>query len=243
MKNKIIRFIKKEVKRSKAKGVVLGLSGGVDSAVVAVLCAQALGKDRVLCLILPCGNQKQDSLDARALVKKFKLNARVIDLEGVYRAYMKILPKAGRMASANLKARLRMTVIYYFANKFNYLVCGTSNRSERMVGYFTKFGDGAADFLPLGALLKKQVRQLAAALNIHEDIITKAPTAGLWPGQTDEKELGMSYNDLDDILLRLQKRQKQACKSNLVQKVKSSIESSQHKRRLPPICAIYGQYY
>ena len=114
MKNKIIRFIRKEVKQSKARGVVLGLSGGVDSAVAAVLCAEALGGVKVLCLILPCGSHEQDLRDARALVKKFSLKSRVIDLESVYRAYLAILPKAGRMASANLKSRLRMTVEYYF---------------------------------------------------------------------------------------------------------------------------------
>ena len=240
MKNKIIRFIRKEVKQSKARGVVLGLSGGVDSAVAAVLCAEALGGVKVLCLILPCGSHEQDLRDARALVKKFSLKSRVIDLESVYRAYLAILPKAGRMASANLKSRLRMTVEYYFANKLNYLVCGTSNRSERMAGYFTKFGDGAADILPLGGLLKKQVRRLAADLGIPGNIITKPPTAGLWPGQTDEKELGMSYDDLDDILLRIKNGQKQIRARCLVNKVKFCIKSSQHKRRLPPMCTING---
>jgi NAD+ synthase len=240
MKNKIVRFIQSQISRSRSKGVVLGLSGGIDSALTAVLCKHALGREKVLCLLLPCDSHKQDLDDARLIIKKFRLRAQAVDIRPIYKASLKILPKAGRIASANLKARLRMAVIYYFANKYNYLVCGTSNNSERMAGYFTKHGDGGADFLPLGDLSKARVRKLAGLLNIPARIIAKAPSAGLWPGQTDEAELGMSYSDLDDILLRLRKGQKQVRASRLVNKVKSCIKSSEHKRRPAPVCMING---
>ena len=148
------------------------------------------------------------------------------------------MPKASNLAKANLKPRLRMLVLYYFANKLNYLVCGTGNKSEIMAGYFTKHGDGATDILPIGDLLKKEVRKLAKELGIPEHIITKPPTAGLWPGQTDEGEMGITYPELDDILERLENKRKQVLPKKKVDKVKEMIKSSEHKRQGPKICYI-----
>lgn len=238
MKQKIITWIRRQVRQAKAKGVVFGLSGGMDSAVTATLCVRALGKKRVLGLILPCLSQKQDLIDAHLIAKKLKINVKSIDLGPIYKVCLKPLPKADQVTCGNLKARLRMTILYYFANKLNYLVCGSSNKSERIIGYFTKFGDGAADILPLGDLLKSQVKELAKTLNIPQSIINKTPTAGLWPDQTDEGELGISYSQLDDILARLLGGKRQIQPSRLVNKVKIRIETSGHKQRLPNICKI-----
>lgn len=238
MKQKIVNWIRNQVKTTKTKGVVIGLSGGVDSAVTTALCCQALGKKRVLALILPCLSQRQDLTDARLIANKLGIKVKSIELSPLYRACKKGLPSADRLTSANLKARLRMLILYYFANKLNYLVCGTSNKSEILMGYFTKYGDGAEDIAPLGDLLKSQVKALAKTLNIPQRIINKIPTAGLWPGQTDEGELGISYCQLDDILSRLLRKQRQMQPASLVNRVKSRIKASEHKRQPPLICKI-----
>ena len=238
MQRKIITWIRKQVKESSAKGVIFGLSGGLDSAVTAALCSQALDRKRVLALILPCGNQRSDVFDAYLVAKHLKIKTESVDLTPLYKACLRIFPKAQRLAQANLKVRLRMLTLYYFANKLNYLVCGTSNKSELLTGYFTKYGDGAADILPLGDLLKSQVKELAVELNLPERIINKTPTAGLWPGQTDESELGIRYAQLDDILLRLMNNQKQLQSSNLVNRVKHRMKASEHKRPPPQICRL-----
>ncbi|MCM8784293.1 MAG: NAD+ synthase [Candidatus Omnitrophica bacterium] len=233
---KIISWIKKELKNSGKKGIVLGLSGGVDSAVTAVLAKQAV-KDSLLCLVLPCESSQEDLDDATLLSQIFGLATKVVDLTDSYRRLTQILPTGNRIAYANLKARLRMLVLYYFANKLNYLVCGTSNKSELLCGYFTKFGDGAADILPLGDLLKSQVRRLAKEIEIPEKIINKIPTAGLWPGQADEKELGISYQELDEILEGLENKKK-IKPSPRLKKIKSLIKNTEHKRQMPRICKI-----
>ena len=238
MRSKIISWIKKQVKKTKTKGVVFGLSGGVDSAVTAVLCSQALGKKRVLALILPCASIKQDLIDARLIARRLKIRVKLIDLSSIYKTCLKLFPSADRLTYGNLKARLRMLALYYCANKLNYLVCGTSNKSEILMGYFTKYGDGAEDIVPLGDLLKSQVKALARTLNIPQRIIDKPPTAGLWLGQTDEGELGISYSQLDDIILRLLRRQRQIQPAHLVNKVKSRIKASEHKRQPPLVCKI-----
>lgn len=237
-KAKIIYFLQRQYKQANAKGIVLGLSGGVDSAVAAALAKEAVGKNRVLALILPCHSQKQDSEDAKLVAKKLRINTELIDLSNIYDNFIKILPKASNLARSNLKPRLRMLILYYFANKLNYLVCGTGNKSEIMVGYFTKHGDGASDILPLGGLLKKQVKILARELGVPECIIDKPATAGLWPGQTDEGEMGITYPELDGILERIESKKKQVIPKEKVNEVKAMIEKSGHKRQGPKICYI-----
>lgn len=238
MQKKIVSWLKIQVKSAHAKGVVFGLSGGIDSAVVAVLAAAALGKKNVLALILPCHSQIQDYKDAKILAKKFGIKTKVVDLTASYDSLIKVLPPADKMAQANIRPRLRMTVLYYFAKKLNYLVCGTSNKSEIMTGYFTKHGDGASDILPIAALLKTQVRELAKELKVPQSIIDKAPTAGLWPNQTDEGEMGITYPELDDIIDRLEKNKVQVIKKDKVDKVKKMIEGSVHKRKKCEVCKI-----
>lgn len=236
MRRKIVNWIRNQVSQAKAAGIVMGLSGGVDSAVVAALSKEAVGKKRFLALLLPCHSQRQDSDDARLVARKLSVKTKQVDLSKIYDSLINILPKTKGVASANLKARLRMSVLYYFANKLNYLVCGTGNKSEIKVGYFTKHGDGATDILPVGDLLKKQVRELARELKVPQTIIDKAPTAGLWPGQTDEGEMGITYAELDDILERLEQTKKQVLAKNKVNKVRQLIKLSEHKRQGPKIC-------
>ncbi|MDD5347660.1 MAG: NAD+ synthase [Candidatus Omnitrophica bacterium] len=236
MRKKIVSWLKIQVKAAKAQGVVLGLSGGLDSCVAAVLAKQSLGSKRVLALLLPCHSHKQDRRDALLCARKFGIRVRTVDLSKVYDALLEILPAADRMTRANLRPRLRMLVLYYFARKMKYLVCGTSNKSELMAGYFTKFGDGASDILPLGDLYKTQVRCLAKALKVPRSVIDKAPTAGLWPGQTDEGEMGIMYPQLDDILARLEQGKKQLYPAGKVAKVKRMVAASAHKRRGALVC-------
>ena len=238
MKNKIVAWIRKQVKRANAKGIVLGLSGGIDSAVVCALSKEAVGQENVLGLFMPCHSHSQDIKDAKIVAGKLGITTKTVELSVVYDSFLKVLPKVAHLAAANLRPRLRMCALYYFANKFNYLVCGTGNKSELMAGYFTKYGDGGVDILPIAALLKKDVRSLAKELGIPARIITKAPTAGLWPGQTDEGEMGITYNELDDILYRLEHKQKQRAGKEKVARVKRMIARSKHKRNMPEICNI-----
>lgn len=234
----IVNWLKANLKQSGCRGIVLGLSGGIDSACVAALAKQAVGKDKLLAFILPCHSQLKDLKDARVAADGLKIKTKTVDLTGIYDSFLKILPTANRMAIANLKPRLRMLVLYYFANKLNYLVAGTGNKSEIKVGYFTKHGDGATDLLPLGDLLKTQVKRLAEELKIPKIIIDKVPTAGLWPGQTDEGEMGITYPELDDILERMENKKRQIASADKVNKVKQMIRRSAHKRQGPKICKI-----
>lgn len=238
MKNKIVSWIKGQVKLSGAKGIVLGLSGGIDSAVVAALCKEAVGKDKLIVLFMPCNSNPQDLRDAKLVAAKLKLRSELVDLSSLYNNFLKVLPPAGGLALGNLKPRLRMSTLYYFANKLNYLVCGTGNKSELMVGYFTKYGDGGVDILPIADLFKRQVRKLAQELEIPQGIIVKPPTAGLWQGQTDEGEMGITYNELDDILDKFCNKKKQAAVGAKVNKIKKMYKSSEHKRKGAEICRI-----
>ncbi len=232
LKDKIIIWLRKQVKEAKANGLVVGLSGGVDSSVVGALAKEALG-DKVLALILPCESRKESVEDARLIAGKFRIRNRTIDLTPVYNQLRKILPRGDRLSYGNLKPRLRMLTLYYFANKMNYLVAGTGNKSELMVGYFTKYGDGGVDLLPLGSLYKTGVRKLAKEIDIPEKIIYKTPSAGLWGGQTDEGEMGITYSELDKILAGLEKGN--APKGERVEKVRLMVQKTEHKRNLPKI--------
>jgi NAD+ synthase len=231
---KIPAWIKKQVKKAKSKGCILGLSGGIDSAVIAALCLKAVGRKNILALILPCHSVKNDIKDALSVVKKFKLKYKTVDLSPVFDFLAKTLPKGSKLSLANLKPRLRMITLYYFANNLNYLVVGTGNKSELMAGYFTKYGDGGVDLLPIGSLYKKDVLALAKKLKIPGQIISKPPSAGLWQGQTDEGEMGITYNELDSILKTMHKG---SFRGKTGKKVKKLFNRSSHKRCLPPIYA------
>ncbi|MEA2081209.1 MAG: NAD(+) synthase [Elusimicrobiota bacterium] len=236
MEKKIISFLKKKLKNSGCKGFVLGLSGGIDSAVTAVLAHRASG-GKTIALILPCESLKKDIDDAKKFAGKFKIPYRVIDITKTYRLILKTCAvKSAKSERGNLKARLRMTIIYCFANSKKYLVAGTSNKTELKFGYFTKHGDGAADVLPLGDLLKCQVRKLAKELNVPDAIINKKPSAGLWPGQSDEKEIGLTYEIMDKIARS--GRIPASLKPGRTKRAKQLISSAAHKLHFPDICKI-----
>ena len=233
----ISSWIRERVEEAGAEGVVLGISGGIDSSVAVVLAKMGLG-DRVLGVIMPCHSDSTDVEHARLVAAKFGIETEYVDLTPVFDRLFEALPPGDRVAVANLKPRLRMAVLYYFANSCNYLVMGTGNKSEIMVGYTTKYGDGGADILPLGSLLKKQVRELATELGIPEEIIVKPPSAGLWEGQTDEGEMGISYDELDGILVAIESGDTGECDQEALARVRAMMAASQHKRDPIPICEL-----
>ena len=231
----ISKWIRQRVKEADAKGVVVGISGGIDSACVAALCKKALGAN-VLGLILPCESNPEDERLARLVADKFHIKLEKVMLDSVYESFGKALPPAGKLQLANIKPRLRMISLYYFASKMNYLVAGSGNKSELAVGYFTKYGDGGVDILPLGGLLKSEVRKLAKELGIPKEIIDRPPTAGLWRGQTDESEMGITYENLDKAISAIESgRQKSFFSPQIILKIKKMIKSSQHKRNSIPV--------
>lgn len=230
--DKISGWIKEQIEGAGARGAVIGLSGGVDSSVVAVLCKRVTD---VLGLIMPIHSDPLDEEYASLLASKFDIQVRRVDLSPVYDALLRVLPDPTGLPVANLKPRLRMATLYFFANKENRLVVGTGNKSEIMMGYFTKYGDGGVDILPLGGLLKRQVRELARELGIPARIIARPPSAGLWAGQTDEGELGITYDDLDQILTALESGGTLDFDPQLVDRVKRQMAETQHKRVPIPV--------
>lgn len=239
-RDKIVNWMKQKVSESGASGAVIGLSGGIDSSVVAALAKLALGEN-VLGVIMPCESIEEDSDHAHLLAEKLNINTEFIDLGNVFNSLRHSLPAGEGLAVANMKPRLRMTALYYFANTKNFLVLGTGNRSELLQSYFTKYGDGGADLLPIGKLYKKEVYELARTLNIPIEIIEKPASAGLWPGQTDEDEMGISYDKLDSILRLIfdKKIEYEEVAHNLnidialVKKVMDRYEKGKHKLSLP----------
>jgi NAD+ synthase len=212
-------------------GIVIGVSGGVDSAVAAVFCCRAIGPKKVLGLSLPsAASNKQDCEDAVALCAELGMEHRIISIEPVLESFWQI---PGFTASpyllGNLMARMRMAVLYYHANRDNRLVCGTSNRSEYLLGYCTKFGDNSADIQPILHLYKSDVYIMAKELGIPEPIIKKVPSAGLWEGQSDEEEIGLSYDRIDTALRALEDQDWQPTNAD-EEKVLAMVKKSRHKR-------------
>ena len=234
LSERICRWIRKRVKETGAAGILVGLSGGIDSAVAAVLAQKSVG-DNVLTLLLPCHSLPRDERDALLVADRFQLRRERVDLAPVYDLFLKRLPPAGRMCQANLKPRLRMAVLYYYANRLNYLVMGTGNKSERMMGYFTKYGDGGVDLNPLGDLTKTRVCRLARELGIPDRIINRPPSAGLWEGQTDEQDMNIRYQDLDRVIDGLERGKEPGVCGDKVGYVKRMMARSRHKRLCPPV--------
>lgn len=203
IREKTIDFIENYVQESGAKGAVIGISGGIDSAVVAALAVKALGTKRVLGLILPCESNEEDMKDAIFFAEKLGIEYKIIDLTNTYKEFLRDNSENNQcnLSYCNIKPRLRMTTLYFQASLYNYLVLGTSNKSELLTGYFTKYGDGGVDIEPIADLLKNEVYQMAYLLDIPKEIIEKKPTADLMPNQTDEGEMGFTYEELDRFIL------------------------------------------
>lgn len=241
MAERISEWIKTRVDEAGCAGAVFGLSGGLDSAVVAALCHQGLGA-RCLALIMPIRRESQDEADAHQVARQVGVRSMVIYLDPIVTAFKaQFVPLTtrtpehqGKIARANLLPRIRMILLYYHANLLSYLVVGTGNRSELEVGYFTKYGDGGVDILPLGGLVKSQVRELAKRIGILPRIIDKPPSAGLWEGQIDEQELGLSYEQLDSYLLGRLKAP-EADDPGVVQKIEEKRARNRHKLVPPPV--------
>jgi len=243
----IVKWLSERAARAGARGFVFGLSGGIDSAVVARLCQMA-APQRVLGVLLPCYSHPHDEEDARLVATTFSIPVVRVDLGPTFDALTETLQTAikglpthvdvvdikQQMPGANVKPRLRMTSLYFVANSLNYLVAGTGNRSEITLGYYTKYGDGGVDLLPIGGLLKSEVRTLARELGVPPRVIEKPPTAGLWMGQTDEAEMGFSYEALEQYL----NGGAGAVSPAVASRIEMLRTSSDHKRALPPIAPV-----
>jgi NAD+ synthase len=245
IEKRIRRFIKDYVKNSGADGIVLGLSGGIDSSTTAALSSLSIGGDRVLGLMLPEKEtyNPKDVDDAKLVAEKFGFKTQICDITTVLANFYRAIPifdPADKLYKGNIKARTRMIVLYYYANKLNRIVCGCSDKSETMMGYFTKWGDVAADISPIMDLYKTQVRKLAAHLGVPAALVTKPSTPALWPNQLAETELGIKYETLDLILHGLERfmtteeiAQQLSMEKALIEKVKKRWLSAEHKRKAP----------
>ncbi len=239
----LTRFIHDEVTKVGFERAVLGLSGGVDSAVVAHLTARALGSDNTLCVMMPYRTSDPSSLrDAQLIVDALKVKSRKIDISPIVDAYSEVHRSGNRIRSGNIMARARMMVLYDASAEAHALVMGTSNKTELLVGYGTLFGDMASAMAPIGDLYKTEVRMLAQHLGVPESIIVKTPSADLWAGQSDEGDLGFTYEELDQLLVELVDKRipldrvaERGYDPDRVDRVVEMIRSSQFKRRPPLI--------
>ncbi len=239
----IERFLRAHA-RAPASGVIVGLSGGIDSALVARLARDALGEERVMGLLLPDARFPPELLkETEQYADELGIEHRTIFIDPIEAAVRAALPELeDRVDLGNVKARSRMILNYAVARPLHRLVAGTGNKSELLLGYFTKYGDGGVDLLPLGDLYKTEVRALAAELQLPRPIRERAPTAGLWEGQTDEDELGIRYEELDQILFGLEQllredeiAERTGFPKAQVHEVAERVSKSRHKRRMPPI--------
>jgi NAD+ synthase len=245
----IVEWLGRRLHHAGARGFAVGLSGGVDSAVVARLC-QVAAPGQTVGVIMPCHSDPQDEADATLVADHFRMPTIRVDLAPTYdlltatcRNALATLPAAhlpdaihgsedlkAKVPLANVKPRLRMTTLYFVANTLNYMVAGTGNRSELSIGYFTKFGDGGVDLLPIGELLKSEVRTAARGLGVPDPVIDKPPTAGLWLGQTDEAEMGFTYAELESYL----NTGAETVSPALAMRIERLMRTSEHKRELAP---------
>jgi NAD+ synthase len=245
VETKIKRFIRDYLKKSGAKGIVLGLSGGIDSCTASALCALAIGGDKVFGLLMPEQEtyNNNDVEHAKLVANEFGVKTETIDITSVLEAFYNSIPifePMDKLCKGNIKARVRMIYWYYYANKCDMLVCGSSDKSEAMMGYFTKWGDVAADISPIMDLYKTQVRKLAQHIGIPKEVTTKPASPALWPGQLAEQELGVGYETLDLILYGLEHfmeteeiAKQLRIEREMVEGVKHRWLHMEHKRRLP----------
>ena len=250
--DRIVRFLRTHSERIGTRHLVVGMSGGLDSSVTAALCAKALGGKRTLGLCLPEAETRslRSIQDASEVAEKFGISFKTLDMTSLVQAASSLLrpskKKDGVVPYGNLKARLRAMILYYYANTSKGLVVGTGDKSEIMLGYFTKHGDGACDIQPIADLYKSSVRDLAIHLGLPRRIFSKPSSPELWPGQIAEDELGLSYNTLDSILWRLERwmppkeiSEELGIPLRMVARVRSRLLQSEHKRR-PPLVIKLG---
>ncbi len=237
----IEKFLSDQIEKNNAKGVILGLSGGIDSAVLAYICKRGL-KEKTFALIMPDTTitPESETEDALKMIAHTGIKYKLIDINPIINEYTKHL-ESNEKANGNLRARVRTNILYYYANSKNYLVLGSSDKSEYMIGYFTKFGDGASDITPIISLYKLQVREIAKYLGVPKNVISKKSSPHLWKEHEAEKELGVPYEEIDSILYCLLDKK---LTTNEIEKIthidKSTIAkinqlkiSSEHKRSYP----------
>ena len=244
----ISEFIRRVVKEAKASGIVIGLSGGVDSSLTASLCVQALGKSKVLGITIPVDFTPQEDMDdAQDLADKLGIETKNVNINPIFKSFFQTLQvddkdQRRKMAMGNVLARIRMIILYYYANSKNYLVAGTSDRSEALIGFFTKYGDGGADFYPCIHLYKNQMRELANYLNVPRRIAYKPSSPQLYSGHKATDEIPLDYNELDPILVGLfdqdlppkEVSRKTGVSIIILEEILHRFNKSKHKRTFPP---------
>ncbi|HXX60019.1 MAG TPA: NAD+ synthase [Candidatus Sulfotelmatobacter sp.] len=242
-----VDFIREQMRQAGFERLVLGLSGGIDSALVAFLAAEAVGPQQLLCVLLPYRTSAPSSRrDAEAVVRTLGCASRLVDISAIVDGYFGGQePDASARRRGNFMARARMAVLYDLSVVWNGLVIGTGNKTEALIGYTTLYGDNASAFNPIGDLYKTQVRQLALAVGVPDPILRKAPSADLWPGQTDEDEVGFDYATIDRLLFWLVDRRRTAeelvamgFEASMVERVEGMVAGSEFKRQVPPIAKI-----
>lgn len=244
---RVAEFISDQVEISGLKGAVVTVSGGIDSAVTLALTVKALGREQVRAVTMPERDvtPEEDVTDVMRLAEMFGVTCDVVEITPVIHVMRSLLPlydPSDLIASGNIKPRVRMVIAYHYANTLRSMVIGSANKTEWLTGYFTKYGDGGVDLMPLADLYKTQVRQLARHLAIPQGIIEKTPTAGLWPGQSDEGELGIRYEILDLILYGWERgmgvaevADELSVDPSTVERILERVRVNEHKRRLPLI--------
>ena len=244
--NELVKFLRENFKKAGFSKAVLGLSGGIDSALVAYLLRDALGKENVLAIMMPYKSSNPDSLNhAKLVVEDLKINAKSIEITDMIDAYFKNEEEASSLRMGNKMARERMSILFDYSSKENALVVGTSNKTEIYLGYSTQFGDSACALNPIGDLYKTNIWDLSRYLKIPNELIEKKPSADLWEGQTDEQEMGLTYKEADQVLYRMLEENKtveevlaEGFNKDLVDNIVRRMNRSEYKRRMPLIAKI-----
>ncbi len=244
--NELVEFLRENFKKAGFSKAVLGLSGGIDSALVAYLLRDALGKENVLAIMMPYKSSNPDSLNhAKLVVEDLKINAKSIEITDMIDAYFKNEKEASSLRMGNKMARERMSILFDYSSKENALVVGTSNKTEIYLGYSTQFGDSACALNPIGDLYKTNIWDLSRYLKIPNELIEKKPSADLWEGQTDEQEMGLTYKEADQVLYRMLEENKtvkeilaEGFSKDLVDNILKRMNRSEYKRRMPLIAKI-----